>query len=670
MGIHAYIKELNPIVLYTFDPQYSFLNTESCTGFYINSTEFEFPPLELKNSGIYIKEPFLKFITPALSYIENNSLKKSFSTSNGLTIYGSYPLDNGSKENYSFNNGSLYAEVDLSDNLDFIVNSYTIFFQLKVSSLLADVTYKQPYILYTENLSGLTNFGLFSRCSFYDGKLFDEDIIISSGHSSYVLNYDEEIRSDLSYGYFSTCNLSYNPANMYTNVIINDPLSIFYNRTYFSTDMTDLYFKFRNIELNILQDGYIVTDPLSSSEIGIPLDKVINVFLEYDSVTSQTLIYIDKAAPVIIKTDYAFTNNILKLGYESKLRRSYVPGYEAINTNIADTPKLNVSFDNLSIYPRKLTNQEKDRLYDINRDFPDRFAEYGYNQLYLFDDLYDIVSRKYIENETMLTNKLGASYLYVKCSKNSDLPYIYRQNDVEIEYVYHNTKYSCISTNRNPNNSYPISMIRNDTRTVSFRFNTTDLDGALFSCGLYEHDPNNIGLLMDSGNLQIWIGAELKSTVTGIANGEWHSAHIVFNDSTTRIYIDNEVYFSVTTLIKPSQNTMTLFGSIIPGNSLECDYALIGASNVALSLYKISTLKQNTSLYSAMGQITINNVPIGTSIYVYDRSTGILIDTIISSSLDGTFKYVNKTPYVLTIIVSDSGYLNGRAYIVDPIEIK
>jgi hypothetical protein len=40
----------------------------------------------------------------------------------------------------------------------------------------------------------------------------------------------------------------------------------------------------------------------------------------------------------------------------------------------------------------------------------------------------------------------------------------------EIEYVYHNTKYSCISTNRNPNNSYPISMIRNDTRTVSFRF--------------------------------------------------------------------------------------------------------------------------------------------------------------------------------------------------------
>ena len=78
-GIHQYIKDLDPILLYTFDPLNSFLDLDSCTGFYINSTETEFPPLELKNSGIYFKEPFLKFIMPALSYIENNGAKKSFS---------------------------------------------------------------------------------------------------------------------------------------------------------------------------------------------------------------------------------------------------------------------------------------------------------------------------------------------------------------------------------------------------------------------------------------------------------------------------------------------------------------------------------------------------------------------------------------------------------------
>ena len=61
-GIHQYIKDLDPILLYTFDPLNSFLDLDSCTGFYINSTETEFPPLELKNSGIYFKEPFLKFI--------------------------------------------------------------------------------------------------------------------------------------------------------------------------------------------------------------------------------------------------------------------------------------------------------------------------------------------------------------------------------------------------------------------------------------------------------------------------------------------------------------------------------------------------------------------------------------------------------------------------------
>ena len=97
---------------------------------------------------------------------------------------------------------------------------------------------------------------------------------------------------------------------------------------------------------------------------------------------------------------------------------------------------------------------------------------------------------------------------------------------------------------------------------------------------------------------------------------------------------------------------------------------MIGISEKSISHLNIVNLKQNTTLYEARGQVTINNVQIGTKIFIYDRATGNLIDTLYSDDVNGVFKYVNRTPYVLTIIVTDSGYLNGRSYIVDPIEIK
>lgn len=669
MGIHAYIKELNPIALYTFDPRDSFLDIDRCTGFYINVTEIEFPPLELKNSGIYIKEPFLKFTTPALSYIETNSLKKSFSTADGSTIYGSYPSIGNTNANYSFKNGSLYAECDLSDNIDFVDSSYTIFLQMKISSLVNMVTNNQPYLLYAEYLEPVSHVGLFSRCEFYNGKLFDEDIIFGIGYSSYVLEYDGEFKLDNAFGYFATSNISYNPGNIYGDVIFNKPSSIFYEKTYNSSEMLNLYFKFRGIELNILPGGYILIDGSNSTYVG--LDKIINVFIEYDHLSNKALLYIDKSDGQYITIDHPYTNNLLKIGYESKLRRVSVANYESLNTNIADTPRLNVSFDNLAIYPRKLNQVERDRLFDINRDYASRFAEYGYNQLYTFDSMYDSVSRKYIENGTSVQNVNGLnSYLTIRSCNIYNMPYVYRQNDVEIEYVYHNTKDSSISTNRAYSTNTPVSLIRSDTKTVSFRFNTSDLNGVLFVAGLYENNSSNIGLIMNEGSLQVWMESELKTSITGMSNAEWHSIYIVFNSNNTRIYVDENLYFTSSSALKPSSDGMAFFGSSMPGNSLECDYALIGVSTIAMSLRQISTLKQNTTLYSVMGQITINNVPIGTKIYVYDRSTGILIDTIISSALDGTFKYINKTPYVLTIIVSDSGYLNGRAYIVDPVEIK
>lgn len=670
MGIHSYIKELEPIVLYTFDPRESFLDVEKCTGFYVNATETDFPPLELKNSGIYLKEPFLNFNTPALSYIEYGALYKSFSTSSGHTVAGSYinPLTSV-LTNYSFKNGSLYAEADFEDQISFTEEPYTIFFQMKSASLSSSVTSIQPYILYVDDIITASYFGIRSVCEFEIGNFFLYDIVSGFGYSSYVTSYEEEILPQCSFGYTAETSISYNPNGIYNEVEFDEAVNIFYDRTYASAIMDDTYFQFRHIKLKLI-NSTILTDDNVGTTVSYNQNKIVNVFIEHDPIEQKTMLYLDKGGASQLFTSHPFSDNVIRIGYKSGLRRQTLLGYELLSTNIADTPKLNVSFDNFAIYPRKLTKHERIKMFDLNREFSERYISYGYNQLYTFESLYDAVSRRYIENDTLVPNILGTSYLRIKSSNKNNMPYVYRRTDSEIEYVFHNTSHSMITVGRSPTTNFHISMLRSDTKTLSFKFSTTDSNGVLFACGDYNYTSSNFSFIMNGGTLEIWAENEYKVGITGMNNGDWNSIHVLFDTSSTKFYVNQMLYHTITRSIKPSINTPLHFGSSIPGNSLECDLSLIGCSQQLLSNDDINTLKENTILYSAYGQITINNVPIGTKIYVYNRYDGKLIEKIISDEVDGTFKYVNKTPYVLTVIVSDSGYLNGRAYIVDPIEIK
>ena len=680
-GIHQYIKDLDPILLYTFDPLHSFVDLDSCTGVYINITETEFPPLELKNSGIYFKEPFLKFIMPSLSYIENNSTKKSFSTGYPKSISGSFKIPNESFiRNYSFNNGSLYAIADLdeSEYISFVDSPYTIFFQLKLTRI-NNVSSLLPHLLDADVIKTNSYFGIFSYFEFYNDDLLNNKPSNSYfGFRSYALLYDEIINTHY-FGYNVTADLQYNKFKTLNKIVFNMPQTIYIPNSsniseavYSPIGMDINYFRFRGCELNLL---YNTIKLENDNSIELEYDQIYNIFFEYAPNNHIIELYIDKRNVAAISKKW-FNDNILKIGFESKL----TPG---LIVNVPDAyqingPTVNMHVDNFAIYPRYLSKPEKDRLYDINRDYPDRFAEYGYTQLYTFEHFHDSKSQRYIQNETQIPNIYGQSYLYAYTSNTltvNTLPYVYRQNDVEIEYVYHNSKYSCLGLVRNNNNFYE-SMFRSESKTISFRFKTSDQSGALFTIGYQEHRSFNIGLLMNGGSLEIRCGDILRTSLTGIANGEWHSVFIVYDsvDIHTRIkiYVDDEIYVNH---VNGGQNTPPLhaevkFGSNLPGLSLECDYAMIGISKTSLSHLNIVNLKHNTTLYEARGQVTINNVQIGTKIFIYDRATGNLIDTLYSDDVNGVFKYVNRTPYVLTIIVTDSGYLNGRSYIVDPIEIK
>lgn len=117
---------------------------------------------------------------------------------------------------------------------------------------------------------------------------------------------------------------------------------------------------------------------------------------------------------------------------------------------------------------------------------------------------------------------------------------------------------------------------------------------------------------------------------------------------------------------------MTLFGNGIPGNNdLEVDFALIGVSSKQLLPQDIGVfIDASKFAYSAHGQITLNNIAVGTNVFIYNRHSGELIEKIQSDSADGTFTYVNRYPYTISVIVAGSTLLSGKSYIVDPIEIE
>ena len=162
----------------------------------------------------------------------------------------------------------------------------------------------------------------------------------------------------------------------------------------------------------------------------------------------------------------------------------------------------------------------------------------------------------------------------------------------------------------------------------------------------------------------------LVSRISDISNNEWHEVFITFGNN-TNFYIDKTLYYSHPRSVV-NTNAVTLFGNALPGNTdLECEYALIGFSSRYLSPEDLDVLTAASKVaYSAYGQITLNNIAVGTNIFIYNRYTGALIEKVQSDSADGTFSYINRYPYTISVVVTDSTLISGKTYIVDPVEIE
>ncbi len=687
MGIHKYIKDLDPEVLYTFDPRDSFIDIATSTGVYINNTEYDFPSLEIKNSGLFYKKN-MDFVNPAVSGVENSSLYKSFGNGSFEYYYGSARNSDGKFPiNFKMNVCSSYTEADYADHYDSIIDSekYTIFFQ--TSAFYDGTITNQVLPLYLKSLEEdsqyVSRFGYFSYAEFAN----PANDILQPKEISFGFNLINSALYDISptsyFGFGSTSNITFNPFKTEGSEVVQliDFLSHpTYN--YNSYGLQHSYFKFGNITLvhqNIANDNYRIgiIDNFGATNyfVSSPQNKNISIAIEVDVINNNAKVYVNKQDFVFcqLPTEH---DKILKIGYETRWEEhnSILPADQPIikyNAFRAYYPSFNVKFDNVAIYKRALSKEERINLFDLNMNFLDRYAEYGYSQLYDFSDLYDKDSTRYIENNTMVLNLLGTSYLYSNTSRRKieEMPYVVRYIDEIKEYSFRCVKHSSISSGRNNNTDTPISMIRT-AGTLTFLFKTNSMDGLLFSNTQYESVDTNINIFFNSGFFELWIGSSLKTRVDGFSNGVFHKVDIIFGSNSALIYINEVLYYThIGRVIDTS--AMTIFGNGLPGNrDFDCEFALIAFSGKQLTLPEIISFKSNINLYSARGQVTLNNIAVGTNVYICNRDTGELIEILISSEIDGTFVYTNRYPYTITVIVTDTTLLNGRSYIVDPVEVK
>lgn len=677
MGVHKNIRDLNPLALYTFDRTEAYVEIETNTGYCANRTEYDFPPLMIKNSGLFYKGYDLKVIQPALSEIEQNIKYQSFSTGIPQYITLGYTDAKAKAFQYSLNNGSVYADADLSEQEEMILSTgtYTVSFQLSGGILGEPPTV--PLHRIVEDIASNAYYGHFAHATIVgvDNPLLKEPVKLSMGYTLEEKNTNIDCIN--SFGYGSTFDLYYTLAIDKADKPIPYPYPMYYAELY-NTNVDILFFKFRNIKLYArYSGGQYITIILKSFQVNqsitlfnMSTNEICSFLIIVNGIhvkvyVNETLVGSYNTEPPIeddanklhvgIKTEWRLSNK--------KDKELNMPLYEPVS------PMFNLKIDNIAFYNREITKAELLNIYYTNYNYTTIFKKFGYSQLYDFSDLYHSSARRYIENRTDIRNVLGGtSYLQVQ-NDSVNMPYVVKNNANnanDYEYVFKCTKKSSLQTN---NYYYPVSMISGEG-TLSFLFKTADLHGILFANTLYEYNINNVILLMSYGYLEIWVANTLVARISDMSNNEWHEVFITFG-AETNFYIDKVLYYKHNISLV-NTTAITLFGNGLPGNNdLECDFALIGVSSQILNPFDMDIFTQSAKIaYSAYGQITLNNIAVGTNIFIYNRYSGVLIEKIKSDSADGTFSYTNRYPYTISVIVTDSTLLSGKSYIVDPVEIE
>ena len=694
MGFHKKLRELDPLVYYTFDPRETYGNIYYGIGDYGNKVETEFPNLHMYNTGLMWVYENIAFIQPSLANIENSSLYKA--SSNGAPkLYNALAtnLKNVNK-NFTFNDSSMYYESELSDeNVEELNsnNGYTIFFQVEAEQING-----YSSILYTnafkEYLEPRVHFGFNIYCPLSTTSQLGTNI---ENRFGFIAKLMEENTVEASFCFGAEMKFELLVDNI---VDPNKPLIIpnailFYSDISYTSSIMDItYFSFGKLRMRVtttstnytisFEEMYNYQNSYQLLTITETKDKPINLFIEVNEQTNRYKFYNGK----VYIGEYALKNNGTSINYTKKISLGYKCRWEKHDVEQSKVsiftldehtylrrchfPQAVVSFDNFAMYNYIISDTEKTKLFDSDKTQIDFYAEKNFNQLYNFAGLYNR-KRFYLQNGTSIPNIFGTSYLNLYVSDKNELPYVtVHEADPRIDYSLELKSNASLMTDRNSNTFRPITLLNNASGTLTFSFKTTDNDGVLFFSGKYEHSTRNLMMSFSYGFLEIWHSNEIYSRVAGLNNGEWHIVDILYTSSTLKISINNIEYINRKVGLA-NEESMVGFGNCLPGNNgLNVELAMIGFSTATLDEKNLNELRSNSLIYSAAGQVTLNNIAMGTVVFIYNRNTGALVERLTTSNENGNFTYYNKTPYILTIIVADSSLTQGTSYIVDPIELQ
>ena len=697
LGVHKNIRNLNPVALFTFDRNETYVNIFDNTGYCVSVMEIDFPPLIIINSGLYYKGESLEVLQPALSEIEVSTRYSSFSSGMPQYVAGGYSSNkyfpNTIKQTsfpHSINNGSTYAMTELDpEYLDlFEDGNYAV--GMQISGFGHTNYYGQlPYYRQTDGIQGISGMGY---ASVADISGVANYIYVNPTGFGYTIDINEHeyLAGSSSIGFSSTSTILTEPFwQTEPRPLVDIDMTYYYRSTYNSITNMKI-FSFKDVELYAVGEGeginiFILSAnnnyfKIASSIYGSIVSIFINCHLtEFGGLSYD--IYIDDNTVVnLVPSRLPSPNTKLMVGVNTE----WVPANPMNVVDVdfgfplyqAKSPNFTIKMDNVGLYNRHLLTDEIWNIYYTNYHYVEIFRRLGFTQLYDFSQLYQKDSTRYLENLTEIPNLItpNASKLFVSVNTNNNnyinLPYVIRNSVNDYEYVLKLTNNASIKSNRNRYSNDAYSIFDSKSQLLTFMFRTTDQNGLLFANTLYNNNINNIVLSIDDGNLTLFAENAVRTSISGLADGEWHNVIITFGGP-TRLYIDSQLYY-VSARQTQMANANTMFANGLPGyNSLVVDIALIGVSNSLFGFSAIKLLIETTKVaYIARGQITLNNIAVNTFVFVYNRQTGELIDKIITSETDGTFIYTNRRPFTITIVVNDTTLQIGRSYIVDPVELE
>ena len=243
MGLHKKIRDLSPLVLYTFDSLETYVDFETGDGYCVNKTEYDFPILEISNSYMYYRSKDTRSIVMALSEIENNT--KYNALSSGRADYITLGINDNSsvppKYTFTLNNSSTYGYTDLTENADmYIEDTYSIYLQLSGTAILG-ISARSPY-----HLAPDYPYPFYYGASYSTNKLYEvfrlNDVAISARRNStgilfYIYNTESKLNMQI--------NVDTNDILAFTFVVSDTRIKVYCNeRTYeFRRDVKNINHK-------------------------------------------------------------------------------------------------------------------------------------------------------------------------------------------------------------------------------------------------------------------------------------------------------------------------------------------------------------------------------------------------------------------------------------------